>query len=755
PADDRDHDCESVRLFVDRASLARPTMRVGEDELAAISAMSRRLEGIPLAIELAAARCRALTPAQIAEQLDAHFDLLSGGRRQAPPRLRALEASLDWSYDLLTEEERLLLRSLAVFAGGFTLDAVEVVAASEVLSGWTIVDRLIALVDKSLVVGAPESSEDRYRLLEPVRQYMHRKLVEAGEAESIRRRHAGFYLDLVERVGNAMFGEEMVAARLCLETELDNVRAAFDWANRQGETDFALRLAAPLSLFWPMHHVSEGYQRVQEVLAMPGGTPAQRAMVLRAATECACHINDFEGFVKYTAEAVEVVGDAEPGLRGEALAVLAWVKFFSGDPDGRAVGDEAVRLLRQSLMARHRYALVDVLWGLSFDGIARGDGTAARGYFDDALTAARELGNPLAVGRSQLFLGYLHALEGNLAEAAGLMQAARPVLVECLDDTRLFVDAGLGWIAGLSGDLDGGLAAVRAAVEEARRRQQMVVLAFGGLLFQTMLEARAEPASIPESLDETEQVMGEGGVPWGAVWCGALRAEALAAAGDIAGARQAAGAALTLADSAPHTRRGRGLAELALARVERAGGEHAAAEDAAYGALKTLTSAGMRLGTIETLELIAGLAAGQGSAAEAARLLAATDRARCELGYPPTKVEATRLAADLDIVRTALGDDIFDATWANGAAMALEQAQAYATRGRGTRRRPTSGWDSLTPTELEVVGLVVEGLRNPEIAGRLFVSPETVKTHVSNILAKLGVVNRTELAALASRRRQG
>jgi len=324
------------------------------------------------------------------------------------------------------------------------------------------------------------------------------------------------------------------------------------------------------------------------------------------------------------------------------------------------------------------------------------------------------------------------------------MQPTRPVLVECLDDLHLLVDAGLGWIAGLSGDLNGGLAAVGAAIEEAGRRQQLVVLAFGGLLSQTMLEARAEPTSIPKTLDQTERIMGDSGLPWGAAWCGALRAEALARRGDIDGARRAAAAAVALADSAPHAARGRGPAELARARVERADGEYAAAEDAAHRALAAFMDAGMRLGTVETLEVIAGLAADQGSPAEAGRLFAATDRARTVLSYPPTRVETAGLADDLDTVRIALGDDIFG--------MTLEQAQTYATRGRGTRRRPTSGWKSLTPTELEVVGLVVEGLRNPEIAARLFVSPETVKTHVSNVLAKLGVVNRTELAALASRR---
>jgi predicted ATPase/DNA-binding CsgD family transcriptional regulator len=752
PAGETDHDCESVLLFSDRAALARPTMRVGPDELAAMIAICRRLDGIPLGIELAAARCGALTPAEIAQRLDVHFGLLTGGRRHALPRQRALEASVDWSYELLTDEERLLFRCLAVFAGGFTLPAAESVGATGPLTEWAVVDRLAALIDKSLVVEVPDGGEARYRLLEPLRQYAERKLLEAGEAEPARRRHAEFYLALVERVGNAMFGEDMVASRRCLETEVDNLRAACDWATSQPDAELALRLAAPLWLFWPMHHVSEGYRRIEQALAMPGGTPELRAMVLRAASECTCHLNDFTAMEKHTTEALELVPEGDPGVRGEPLAILAWLKILSGDEDGRDVGAEAVHLLRQSPATRQRFALVDALWGLGFDSLARGEAATAREHFDDALACARDLGNPMAVGRSQFFLGYLDGLEGDLATAARLMHAARPLLLDCLDDWSLWVDSGLGWLAGLGGDLTGGLATVRAAIEEAVNRQQLFMLGMGALLFQTMLEARADPARLPATLEQTEEAMTESGCPWGAVWCGALRAEALAAAGDLPGARQAATAALALADAGPHSARGRGPAELAMARVQRATGEHFAAEDAAYRALATMTAAGMRLGTIEALEVIAGLAAEQGSAVEATRLLAATDRARTERGYPPTKADSARLTGDLETVRAALADDVFDGTWAEGATMSLEDAQAYATRGRGARRRPASGWDSLTPTELEVARLVAEGLHNPQIADRLFVSPETIKTHVSNILAKLGVTNRTELAAAAARR---
>jgi DNA-binding CsgD family transcriptional regulator len=455
----------------------------------------------------------------------------------------------------------------------------------------------------------------------------------------------------------------------------------------------------------------------------------------------------------YLAEAFDLVAEGgDPALRGEILGMLSWLRFFSGDDAAVAHIAEAASLLRTGSAPRSRWGLAHTLWGCALFCIAHGDGSAARSHLDEALAVSADLANPIAIGRSQLYAGILEGLEGNLARAGTLLDAAQPVLRSCGDELVLLCDAGRGWIAGLGGDLGGGLAAARAAVDEARRRRQMLMLGFGALLFVTLLDARVEPARVPTTCDETEQVMARCGFPWGTVWCGAIRAEALALAGDIAGARQSLALAFAQLDRTAYAERGRGPAELALARVELAAGDLAAAEDAAHRAMASLASAGMRLGVIEALELIAGLATQGTGPAEAARLLAAAGRARADLGYPLTPSVAAALTEDVDRARAALGDDVFGATWTKGSAMSLDEARAYATRGRGPRRRSSRGWESLTPTELEVVGLVAEGLSNPDIAARLFVSRETVKSHLSNVFVKLGVTNRTELTAVATRR---
>ena len=240
---------EAIQLFADRARRARPDFRATDDNSAAIADICRRLDGIPLAIELAAARVRALSLAHIVEHLHDRFRLLTGGARTAVRRHQTLRASVDWSHALLTEPERSLFRRLGVFLGGFDLEAAQAVGASTVVEQYQVIDQLGLLVDKSLVVAEDVSGAMRYRLLETVRQYALEKLGESDEADAVRDRHRDHYTDRAADLVSHMRGGHQ---RLMdwADVEIDNLRAAFAWSCENADVERALRLASSLQPFW-------------------------------------------------------------------------------------------------------------------------------------------------------------------------------------------------------------------------------------------------------------------------------------------------------------------------------------------------------------------------------------------------------------------------------------------------------------------------------------------------------------------------
>jgi predicted ATPase/class 3 adenylate cyclase len=238
--------CDAARLFVDRATAARRGFAVTADNAPAIAQICRRLDGIPLAIELAAARTRMLSPSEIARRLDERFRLLTGGTRTAVERHQTLRAAVDWSYALLTSEEQVLLDRLGVFSGGFTFDAAEAVAG-ELESGSDVLDLLGQLVDKSLVVADEQADgSTRYRLLETIRQYALEQLDATGASDEVRRRHAEHYITVAQATEGALWTRDEDEWLRIVDQELGNFRAALDWAIGVGDADVALRLAVPL-----------------------------------------------------------------------------------------------------------------------------------------------------------------------------------------------------------------------------------------------------------------------------------------------------------------------------------------------------------------------------------------------------------------------------------------------------------------------------------------------------------------------------
>jgi len=258
---------EAIELFADRARHARPNFVVSEGNRALVEKICERLDGMPLAIELAAARVRALSLRQIVDSLHDRFRLLTGGARTAVRRQQTLRASVDWSHALLTEPERVLFRRLAVFAGGFDLDAAQAVGASSEIETYQLMDQLSLLVDKSLVVADDTSDGMRYRLLETVRQYAQEKLSESGEADEVRTRHRDYYTATVagmESRGHSA-DEELVH---WAKTEIDNLRAAFGWSRENSDLETALQLITSL---WPLWlRAGRVQEAVSGLAAMPG-----------------------------------------------------------------------------------------------------------------------------------------------------------------------------------------------------------------------------------------------------------------------------------------------------------------------------------------------------------------------------------------------------------------------------------------------------------------------------------------------------
>ena len=276
-------DSESVRLFVERAQATRADFALSEANAPEIAEICRRLDGLPLAIELAAARVRVFPPGALLDRLERRLPLLTGGARDAPQRLRTMRDAIGWSHDLLDADEQALFRRLAVFDGGFTLDAVEPIGMGTssrgrpgVFQSLPVFDVLASLVEKSLVRQVEAGDDEpRFHYLETVREFGLEQLAAHDEAEAVGARHARWMLELVERAAPEMFGSEQRRWAERFERELPNLRAAFAWFVARGQADEALRLAGALLLFWFLRgHLREGISWLEQALALPNGGDA-------------------------------------------------------------------------------------------------------------------------------------------------------------------------------------------------------------------------------------------------------------------------------------------------------------------------------------------------------------------------------------------------------------------------------------------------------------------------------------------------
>jgi len=450
---------DAIRLFVERAQDAQPAFVLDASNAGTIAEICRRLDGLPLAIELAAARVRVLAPDQILARLHDSFRLLTSGSRSAIPRHQTLRATIDWSYALLSPQEQRLLDRLSVFSGGFTLDAAEATCADGDAEAWALLDVLARLVDRSLVVMRENAGTARYALLETVRQYAAEKLRARGEEVDLRRRHAGYVVSLVAAAEPHLITAERRAWIARVQPELDNLRHALAWT-REAEPELHLQLAGMLCWFWFSTGLwAEGRSWSERALALPCAAEPTlaRGKTLFAASVIATLQAQPALAHGWLAEVVALAGQhGDRRLEAYARTYLGMVLI----QQARAEGEEPTRLAIAWFRAHgDRYGLRLALLTLGTLYLSKRDHARAVEMFEEAVDVARAFGMARELGFALQILGDAVLQQDDVARAAALYRESLEALRE--DPQYWFIARGV--------EMVGVLAARRGVVTDAVR----------------------------------------------------------------------------------------------------------------------------------------------------------------------------------------------------------------------------------------------------------------------------------------------
>ena len=629
---------ESVRLFVERAAANLPTFRMRTESALAVAEVCHQLDGIPLAIELAAGRVAVLSPEQIANKLNDRFRLLTGGSRTALPRHQTLRAAIDWSYDLLSEKEQALLRRLSAFAGGWTLEAAEAVCTNGAAE-FDVFNVLTSLVHRSLVIVEEQGREVRYSLLETIRQYGREKLVESREEGALRTRHRDWFLGLAERMESKRWGSEQTVGLERLETEHDNLRAALEWSLTNAATDAVLRLASALGWFWHIRgYWGEGRDRLKAALSISGSSaPYQRARALFWAGRLASLQQDYK--------------------------------------EGRILGDEGLAIFRELGSKRDMASLLNDM-GLVMH--QEGGHEGARSLFQESLAIFRELGEKEGLGWTLDNLGMLARDQGDFKAARTLFSEAL-ILFRELGSKRGTANAlwALGSLALDQGDHTVAHALYEEALGIFRELGDKEGIGRTVRSLATVLQHQGDYTAAHRLYQEALGIFRELGNRDGIGWVTHGLATLAQHRGDYATARHLYEESLAIV---------RALGEResvvwtlsSLANVERLQSDHGRSAAHHAEALSLLREIGNKLLVVECLERYAYLALATGQLDRAARFSAVSVTARDAMSIPlPLSARADHDCA-VTTARTGLGEEAFATAWAAGRAMTLQEAIEYA-----------------------------------------------------------------------------
>ena len=626
---------EAVLLFVERAVQSDPLFALSESNATPVARITQRLDGIPLAIELAAAQLSALTAAEIDARLNDRFLLLTGGRSNLPHH-QTLRATIDWSYDLLGDAERPLFRRLSVFSGGYPLDAAEEICAGGEIDVVDILDLLTRLVDKSLVIAEELNGDVRYRLLETVRQYGQEKLAASEEAESLRDRHMTWFLELAEQSEAKLRGPEQIPALEVLEREVDNLRSALDWSKGENvDSEIGLRLASALHRFWSMRgYLTEGREWSEAVLTRSGAAPSStHANALYGAGALARDLGDYTRAETHVAAALGIylqVGD-QSGVSA-ALNILGHVARLRGDYK------QAVTLLEESVATSRagdfRWRLGQALNILSLTAVSQGNYERAKEFATESLALWRAVGDTWGLVDALGALASVAQHQGDYERASILGEEAL-ALVRTMGDkltlARLLISMGT----------------VRKDLGHHDRAAE---------LFEESLELSKElghKAATAASLGNLGIVAYQ--------QCEYERAEGLLEeARTLYAALGARAAVATLLNVQAKVAYARGAREQAAARHRES--------------LRFHREMGDRLGIAEALAGFARIATAERDYVRAARLMGASEALRETLGFPVPPAEREVYDRAVASMRSSMGEHAFSEAWAQGRAMSAEDA---------------------------------------------------------------------------------
>jgi DNA-binding CsgD family transcriptional regulator/tetratricopeptide (TPR) repeat protein len=696
---------------------------------------------------LAAMRLSSLSPADVLERLDDRFRLLKTSSRTIIPRHRSVAATLEWSYHLLSEAEAALLRRVCVFSD-WTLEAAQAVCAGDDVEADDVIDLVDVLIDKSFVIVESTGERVRYRLMETIQAWALGKLESMGEVEEISRRHASWCVALAEEAETELNGTQPQPWLDRLDDENGNLCAALEWARATGEVELGVRLATALASYWRVRgELEQALDWLEWALAVSDDCPIPvRAKALRwtgllrgmlgdipaalplleessalfaeagdhDASLCACNSvfhmfrNPRQSLPELQDQVERARAAADIRRLGNFLATLAQAHFSLGElTEARQLFDECVQLGRES---RDGDSLLSGLFGLGRVAGLLGEPDAAEAALGEARSQAASLDDDYDVSMA---LGLL----GDLARARGDWDRARELLAESM---RLTTD---------EDSPDSQVSVARAVYFTARLAEADDADDTDACALYEQALALGRGADAP-AFHEARCLLGAGST----VPSDGQRGTAAGRLLEALEMGQAIGDAWATAQALDR-----------LSVVARLDDRPDEADTLARRGLELHHEIGDVSGIAGSLDSVAALLVDTERCQVAVRLLAASQTLLDGVGYARSRRDQIRHDLCVEQVQSALSDEEFAEAWSEGSSLSADEAVTYAMRGRGSRDRPATGWESLTPAERQVVTLVGEGLTNPAVGRRLFVSPRTVGHHLAHIYRKLGIHSRREL----------